>query len=70
MWAREQSVHFLKQYIHARKATPWVVNACPGIEEQARSALQYLGGMADDWYGNRSNCTYYYPQRNVNERKV
>jgi len=46
------------------------VNACPGIEEQARSILQGLGGMADDWYGNRSNCTYYYPQRNVNERKV
>jgi hypothetical protein len=63
MWAREQSVSYLKQYIRARKATPWVVNAYPGSEERARSALQYLGGMAGDWYGNRSDCNYYYPQR-------
>jgi hypothetical protein len=63
MWAREQSVSYLKQYIRARKATPWVVNACPGSEEQARLILQYLGGMAGDWYGNRSDCHYYYPQR-------
>jgi len=63
MWAREQSVHYLKQYIRARKATPWVVNAYPGSEERARSALQYLGGIAGDWYGNRSDCHYYYPQR-------
>jgi hypothetical protein len=63
MLPREQSVHYLKQYIRARKATPWVVNACPGSEERARSALQYLGGMAGDWYGNRSDCHYYYPQR-------
>jgi hypothetical protein len=63
MWAREQSVSYLKQYIRARKATPWVVNAYPGSEERARSALQYLGGMAGDWYGNRSDCHYYYPQR-------
>jgi len=63
MWAREQSVSYLKQYIRARKATPWVVNACPGSEERARCAIQYLGGMAGDWYGNRSDCQYYYPQR-------
>ena len=63
MWAREQSVHYLKQYIRARKATPWVVNACPSSEERARSAIQYLGGMAGDLYGNRSDCHYYYPQR-------
>jgi hypothetical protein len=63
MWAREQSVHYLKQYIRARKATPWVVNACPCTEERARSALQYLGGMAGDWYGNRSDCHYYYEQK-------
>ena len=63
MWAREQSVCYLKQYIRAQKATPWVVNAYPGSEERARSALQYLGGIAGDWYGNRSDCDYYYPQR-------
>jgi len=61
MWAREQSVCYLKQYIRAQTATPWVVNA--GSEERARLALQYLGGMAGDWYGNRSDCHYYYPQR-------
>ena len=63
MWAREQSYCYLKQYIRARKATTWVVNACPSSEERARSAIQYLGGMAGDWYGNRSDCQYYYPQR-------
>ena len=63
MWAREQSVNYLKQYIRARKATPWIVNACPSSEERARCAIQYLGGMAGDWYGNRSDCHYYYPQK-------
>jgi hypothetical protein len=63
MWAREQSVCYLKQYIRARKATPWAVSACPGSEERARYALQHLGGMAGDWYGNRSDCHYFYPQR-------
>jgi len=48
MWAREQSVHYLKQYIRARKITPWVVGMCPGSEERAKSTLQYLGGMAGD----------------------
>jgi hypothetical protein len=70
MWAREQSVCFLKQYIRARNNTRWVTNMCPGVEQRARETLQYLGGMAGDWYGNRSNCHYYYPQRNANERKV
>ena len=63
MWAREQSVHYLKQYIRARKATPWVVNACPDSEERARCAIQYLGGITGDWYGNRSDCQYYHPQK-------
>ena len=63
MWAREQSIHYLKQYIRARKATPWVVNACPSSEERARSAIQYLGGMAGDWYPYRSDCSYYHPQK-------
>jgi hypothetical protein len=70
MWAREQSVRYLQQYIHARNETPWVTTMCPDIEDRARSALQYLGGIAGDWYGQRSDCTYYYPQRNTNERKV
>ena len=63
MWAREQSIHYLKQYIRARKTTPWVVSMCPSSEERARCAIQYLGGMAGDWYGNQSDCQYYYPQR-------
>jgi hypothetical protein len=70
MWAREQSVRYLQQYIHARNETPWVTTMCPDIEDRARSALQYLGGMAGDWYSQRSDCTYYYPQRNANEQKV
>jgi len=63
MWAREQSIHYLRQYIHARKTTPWVANMCPNSEERAKYAIQYLGGMAGDWYGNQSDCHYYYPQR-------
>jgi hypothetical protein len=63
MWAREQSITYLKQYICARNTTPWVVKMCPSSEERARSILQYLGGMAGDWYGQRSDCTYYYPQK-------
>jgi len=70
MWAREQSVRYLQQYIHARNETPWVTNMCPGVEHRARETLQYLGGMAGDWYPYRSDCTYYHAQRNVNERKV
>ena len=35
MWAREQSVRYLQQYIHARNETPWVVRMCPGIESFA-----------------------------------
>jgi hypothetical protein len=62
MWAREQSIHYLKQYIHARNNTPWIVNTHLDIEERARYALQYLGGIAGDWYGQRSDCTYYYSQ--------
>ena len=62
MWAREQSVCYLKQYIVAQKATPWIA-MMNDVEDRARSALQHLGGMAGDWYGNRSDCHYYYPQR-------
>ena len=63
MWAREQSVCYLKQYIRARNETPWIVNMHPSIEERAQCALQYLGGMAGDWYGNQSDCYYYYAQK-------
>jgi hypothetical protein len=63
MWAREQSFCYLKQYIHARKATPWIVDTCPNIEQRARDTLQYLGGMAGDWYPYRSACTYYHVQK-------
>ena len=62
MWAREQSVSYLKQYIRAKKETPWVVNMCPIIEERAKCSLQFLGGMSGDWYGQRSAC-YYYQQK-------
>ena len=68
MWAREQSFCYLKQYIRARKDTPWIVDMYPGIEQRARENLQYLGGIAGDWYPYRSACTYYHAQRNVNER--
>ena len=69
MWSREQSLCYLKQYICARNTTPWIVNTHPSIETRARYALQYLGGMTGDWYGQRSDCTYYYPQVK-NEKNV
>ena len=69
MWAREQSYVYLKQYIVAQKATPWIAKM-DHVEDRARCALQHLGGMAGDWYGQRSDCTYYYPQRNTNERQI
>lgn len=62
MWAREQSVHYLKQYIVAQKTTPWIAKM-NAVEDRARCALQHLGGIAGDWYGNQSDCYYYYPQR-------
>lgn len=64
MWAREQSLCYLKQYIRARNVGPWIVKMHPSIEERARWALQYLDGMAGDWYPHRNDCAYYYPQRN------
>ena len=62
MLPREQSFNYLKQYIVAQKATPWIAKM-NHIEDRARCALQYLGGMAGDWYGNQSACTYYHPQK-------
>ena len=62
MLPREQSFNYLKQYIVAQKATPWIAKM-NHVEDRARCALQYLGGMAGDWYGNQSACTYYHPQK-------
>ena len=62
MLPREQSFNYLKQYIVAQKASPWIAKMNEA-EDRARCALQHLGGMAGDWYGNRSACTYYHPQK-------
>ena len=62
MLPREQSFNYLKQYIVAQKASPWIAKM-NHVEDRARCAIQYLGGMAGDWYGNRSDCQYYYPQK-------
>ena len=62
MWAREQSFNYLKQYIVAQKASPWIAKM-NHVEDRARCALQHLGGLAGDWYGNRSDCHYYHPQK-------
>ena len=62
MWAREQSVHYLKQYIVAQTATPWIAKM-NAVEDRARCALQHLGGLAGDWFPYRHECQYYYPQK-------
>ena len=62
MWAREQSFNYLKQYIRAQTATPWIAKMNE-TEDRARCALQHLGGMAGDWFPYRHECQYYYPQR-------
>jgi hypothetical protein len=64
MWAREQSYSYLRQYIRAKDVAPWVVGMYPGIEQRARENLQHLGGLGSSWDIRRSDCTYYYPQRN------
>ena len=61
MLPREQSFCYLEQYIVAQKVTPWITKMS-NAEDQARSALQPLGGMAGDWYPYRHECYYYYPQ--------
>ena len=62
MLPREQSFNYLKQYIVAQKATPWIAKMNE-TEDRARYALQHLGGMAGDWFPYRHECHYYYPQR-------
>jgi hypothetical protein len=62
MTPREQSFSYLKQYIRARTAAPWIAKM-NDVEDRARFALQHLGGMAGDWFPYRHECQYYYPQR-------
>lgn len=63
MNALEQSKAYLRQYLRARRATPWIVSQHPSIEDRARWVLQLLDGMAGDWNTSRPYCHYYYPQR-------
>ena len=62
MLPREQSFLYLKQYIMAQKASPWIAKM-NHVEDQARFALHHLGGMAGDWFPYRPECQYYYPQK-------
>ena len=59
----EQSRIYLRQYLRARRATPWIVHQQASIEDRARWCLQDLDGMAGDWNTSRPYCYYYYPQR-------
>ena len=58
----EQSLVYLRQYLQARRATPWIVDQHPSIEDRARRCLQDLDGIAGDWNTSRHYC-YYYLQR-------
>lgn len=58
----EQSLVYLRQYLRARRATPWIVAQHLSIEERAVDSLQDLDGMAGDWNTSRPYGYYYYPQ--------
>ena len=58
----EQSLVYLRQYLAARRATPWIVDQHHSIEDRARWCLQDLDGMAGDWNTGKPYC-YYYLQR-------
>jgi hypothetical protein len=57
----EQSRIYLKQYLRARRDTPWIVH--DSMTARAVDSLQDLDGMTEDWNTNRPYCYYYYPQR-------
>ena len=59
----EQSLVYLRQYLRARRATPWIVHQHASMTARAVSSLQDLDGIAGDWNTNRPYCYYYYPQR-------
>ena len=63
----EQSKAYLRQYLAARRATPWIVAQHPSMADRAVDSLQLLDSMAGDWNTNRSYCYYYYPQRTTSE---
>ena len=63
----EQSKAYLRQYLAARRATPWIVAQHPSMADRAVDSLQLLDGIAGDWNTNRSYCYYYYPQRTTSE---
>ena len=58
----EQSKAYLRQYLTARRATPWIVTQHASITDRAVDSLQLLDGIAGDWNTNRSYCYYYYLQ--------
>ena len=55
----EQSLVYLRQYLQARRATPWIVAQHPSIADRARWCLQDLDGIAGDWNTSRHYCYYY-----------
>ena len=62
----EQSQAYLRQYLRARRATPWIVAQHPGMADRAVDSLQLLDGIAGDWNTTRPYC-YYYLQRTMTE---
>ena len=60
MTSKELNISFLRQYILARSVVPLI--ACCAVED-ARRALQNIGGMAGSWRTDYSECTYYSQQR-------
>ena len=58
MTNKEQKLAFLQQYLSCRDVFPWVSRCA---DDEARTALHALGGMAGSWRTDYSECTYYYP---------
>lgn len=58
MTSKQQKLEFLRQYLSCRNSAPWVARCA---EDEARAALQAIGGIAGTWRTDYSECTYYYP---------
>ena len=60
MTSKEQSIWFLRQYIQAKRLTPWIADRA---EQEAIIRLQAIGGIAGTWRTDYSECTYNQPMR-------
>ena len=66
MTSKERNLKFLRQYLKARSAFPWVAIYA---EQAVINTLQRIGGIAGSWSTDYSECTYSQTQW-VNGKRV